>query len=197
MEKKVLLIADDVEMNRAVIKQFLKSRFEIIEAKDGKETMDILQSRDIDALLLDIIMPEMDGLQILEILNEDEKYKKMGILVATSTREKTERKALSLGADDVVSKPYDPIVIQKRLDNILAMKESQKERNLLHDKNIDDVIKKHIDEVYKTIENSTDKLHKIAEIINKNKDNPKLLSEMVSDIHKETYKISDVLSLDV
>lgn len=96
-------------------------------------------------LLLDIIMPEMDGLEVLRYMQRDENLSYIGVLVATSTKEKTERTALSLGADDIVSKPYDPLVIRKRLENILAAKVVAEQKNLLLKDDIDGLISKEPD----------------------------------------------------
>ena len=123
MSKKILLIADDEEMNRRIIRRFLKSDYEVIEAENGKQTLDMMHDRHVDVLLLDITMPVMDGLEVLETMKKEAELDHVGVLVATSTKEKTERAALSLGADEVVSKPYDPVVIKKRIENILLMKE--------------------------------------------------------------------------
>lgn len=194
MEKKVLLVADDDAMNRTVIKRFLNGTYSVLEAEDGMETMEILRSTHVDALLLDIIMPGMTGLQILQLLNVEKKNPYMGILVATSMKEKTEREALALGADDVVSKPYDPIVIQKRLDNILAMKESQQEKDLLKQDNGGALSSIQNERLAAAVSASAEKLHKIAMIIDYSKDNPKLIAEMAEDIHKEADKITAAFS---
>ncbi|MDD3411134.1 MAG: response regulator, partial [Eubacteriales bacterium] len=103
-ERKVLLIADDDEMSRRIIKRFLKDTFDILEAEDGEQALELLHTRRVDGVLLDILMPKMDGLQVLERLRADDALARVGVLVATSTKEQTERAALSLGADDVVSK---------------------------------------------------------------------------------------------
>ncbi|MDD2971639.1 MAG: response regulator, partial [Lachnospiraceae bacterium] len=131
MDKKVLLIADDEEMNRKIISKFLKNSYEILEATNGKMALTMIREQHVDVVILDIIMPEMDGLEVLEHVRARREWDAIGVLVATSTKEQTERTALSLGADDVVSKPYDPLVIRKRLENILAVKELQMQKKLL------------------------------------------------------------------
>ena len=92
-------------------------------AMSVKEAVDQIGKQLPQLILLDIIMPEMDGLEVLTEMRADAAFNHVGVLVATSTKEKTERTALSLGADDVVSKPYDPVVIRKRIDNIITVKE--------------------------------------------------------------------------
>lgn len=123
MSRKTLLVVDDIQMSRTVISKFLRDEFDIFEAENGQQALDIIAARQIDAMMLDIIMPGMDGLEVLKAIRENRAHDRMGILVATSTKEKTERTALALGADDIVSKPYDPVVIRKRLSNILTVKD--------------------------------------------------------------------------
>lgn len=185
MDKKVLLIADDDEMNRKIIHRFLSSTYDVIEAEDGEETLQKLKDNQVDALLLDIIMPKMDGLEALRIIREDAKYDYLGILVATSTKEKTERAALSLGADDIVSKPYDPIVIKKRLENILLMKTVKEQKELLQSHDSEALEKKIRKEYSVEITNSSERLHKIAKVIRNNKDNMNLIAEMADSVDTE------------
>lgn len=185
MDKKVLLIADDDEMNRAVIKRFLKNSFEVLEAENGRQVVECLEQKKVDMLLLDIIMPVMDGLEVLDAIQESSSYENLGILVATSTKEKTERTALSKGADDVVSKPYDPIVIRKRLENILELKEARQKVQLLQQDGVDSLLEKQRTKLTACIEHTSMHLHKIAEVMSHSIDNPKLLEELIEDIHKE------------
>ena len=72
MERKKLLIADDSEMNRAILANMLEQDFEIMEVSDGKEALAALQiyRKDLSALLLDIVMPEMDGFRVLEEMKQ-------------------------------------------------------------------------------------------------------------------------------
>lgn len=182
MGKKVLLIADDVEMNRKVIQKFLKSEYDILEAENGIEVLNILNKQKVDVLILDIIMPIMDGLEVLNRMSEVEEYRKIGILVATSTKEKTERTALSLGADDVVSKPYDPIVIKSRLRNIMAMKElkylteyTQQGQSSLE-----------LNRFYSQMEDFIGRIEKMAKIIYANYENIELVRQVAVNLLEET-----------
>lgn len=192
MNKKVLLIADDDEMNRKVIRRFLSNVYEIEEAVDGEETLQIMEDHQIDALLLDIIMPKIDGLEVLERIRKNPKYENMGVLVATSTKEKTERSALSLGADDIVAKPYDPIVIKKRLENILLMKEVKAQKELLQNQDMK-ALEETIHNNYKSeIEGSIEKIRRMTDIIRKNKGNVKLVMEMADSIEQEVNHVDQV-----
>lgn len=127
MNKKILLIADDDEMSRKVIQKNFSDTFDVIESRDGKETLEIIHNRPVDIVILDIVMPQYNGFEVLKIVKCDEKYSDIRILVATSLYEKTEKTALELGADDIVFKPYDPVVIKKRINNLLTMQEQKRE----------------------------------------------------------------------
>ena len=185
MDKKILLIADDDDMNRNIIKKFLRHEYEIVEAKDGKETMDILYNQNIDVVLLDIIMPEMDGLEVLERMKKEEKFNHIGVLVATSTKEKTEREALFLGADDIVSKPYDPVVIKKRIENIIAVKTIEGQKEMLQNDDTKTYIAMANKEVVANIDNRVKKIRKYVSIVRANKSNYKLVDEILDNINIE------------
>lgn len=185
MNKKVLLIADDEEMNRRIISRFLHNDFDILEAENGKQVLEILRSRQVDALLLDIIMPEMDGLEVLTEMRADAAFNHVGVLVATSTKEKTERTALSLGADDVVSKPYDPVVIRKRIDNIITVKEIRTQSRQLEHHELEQLVQEHEAEILSRIEVAQDKLLQLTNIIDMNRDNPALITEIANSMKQE------------
>ncbi len=192
MGSKVLLIADDDDMNRFVIKKFLKNDYEIIEAVNGRSALDILHTRHVDVVLLDIIMPEVDGLEVLEQMKKEPELDKVGVLVATSTKEKTERAALAVGADDIVSKPYDPVVIKKRLANILMVKEICAQREHLRSNDIDSYVADRHREFVIKIDAKADKIIKSAEIIMSNKSNGKLIEELTDEIVREAEQIKEV-----
>lgn len=194
MGRRVLLIADDEEMNRVVIRKFLKSNYDVLEAEDGIKALEVLRSHHVDAVLLDIIMPGMDGLQVLELMKADPKLAKIGVLVATSMKEKTERTALSLGADDVIAKPYDPIVIKKRLENIRAMKIMEQQNELLQAANIELLRQKGTEHYKGELADAAQKLQKLAEIIEENMENQGLVLEAVYEITRQAERISGIVS---
>ena len=130
MDKLSLLIADDIEVNRAVIKAVFQDVYNVFEADNGVEALEILQQIKIDLVILDIIMPEMDGIEVLREMKKDPALDHVGVLVATSHQESTESVVLAEGADDVVGKPYDPDVIKQRLANILAKKKIEDQERL-------------------------------------------------------------------
>ena len=194
MNKRVLLVADDDEMNRRIIRRFLNDSFVVLEAEDGEQTLKLINETHIDLLLLDIIMPKVDGLEVLKQMSENGTKSKIGVLVATSTKEKTERTALSLGADDVVSKPYDPIVIQKRLENILAAMEINAQKNLLEADKVSDVINSYSDKISARAKETSEQIHKYTKMINANVENHRLVEQIANEIDKESERFTALLS---
>ena len=122
MENMTVLVVDDSEFDKEIIVRTLSEEYHIELASDGNEAIDVLNQKKIDVVLTDIVMPEKDGLELLEHIRSNSSWDNIGVLVATSYKEKTERKALELGADDVISKPYDPVVLKRRIENINAKK---------------------------------------------------------------------------
>ncbi|MGN0483557.1 MAG: EAL domain-containing protein [Lachnospiraceae bacterium] len=122
MEQKLgMLIVDDFEINRAILRSVFKEEYEIIEAEDGQEAFQILQeNRKIDVILLDIVMPKMDGIQLLKILKADERTSHIPVIVNSQMGEQeNELECLELGADDFISKPYKAQILKRRVSNLV------------------------------------------------------------------------------
>ena len=122
--KKKLLIADNRVISRDVIRDTLSEEYEVFEAEDGHKALQILEERDdIDIVLLELLLPEINGLELLQMLRSKPKYRDIVIMIVTSVGEiSDEVTALSLGADDYICKPFNPEVISARLKNILYTK---------------------------------------------------------------------------
>lgn len=125
---QTVLVVDDEEINRIIIKKILEDRYNVYEAANGREAMDILKShfKEIKLVITDICMPEMDGLEMLERMGGVTFLKNMPVLVVTAYGEKeNERKALELGALDVIDKPFDSVIFRKRIENLLKISEKE------------------------------------------------------------------------
>ena len=122
MKKKILLV-DDNSLNRQILKKILESDYEIVEADNGKDALHVLgrQSESIAGIMLDIVMPVMDGFEFLKVISRNVSYKNIPVIVSTgNSEEQNEIKALEAGAWDFVSKPYKPQIIRFRLKNAIA-----------------------------------------------------------------------------
>ncbi len=121
-DKQTIMIADDDENVRNVLKSYLEAKdFKIIEATDGVEVMAMVKDKFIpDLIILDIMMPEMNGFEVCEKMRNSDKYAMIPILMLTalSTPESV-IKGLSLGADDYIKKPFNLEELYIRVINIL------------------------------------------------------------------------------
>ncbi|MEA5085556.1 MAG: EAL domain-containing protein [Lachnospiraceae bacterium] len=126
MAKKILVV-DDSQFNRFIIRMILSESYELIETQNGQEAMDVLYSEKefISAILLDIVMPVMDGYRVLELLKEDKGFEAIPVIVMTSNGDvETELKALKLGANDFLVKPFEAAIIKQRIKNIIQLSET-------------------------------------------------------------------------
>lgn len=117
----IILTVDDDMINLKLLRSMLMKNpdvKEVIEAKNGEEAVDIIKSRpDIHLMLLDIIMPIMNGLEVLKVLRCDESLKQIPIIVLT-TDETKKKEAIELGADDFITKPIRNSELTKKIDSI-------------------------------------------------------------------------------
>ena len=101
---KTILIVDDQEIIRDALGAMLEDQYEILYAENGREAMDMIQEHmeELSIVLLDLIMPVMNGFQVLEHIREDEELRKIPVIVMTAERE-AELKALQAGAADFIT----------------------------------------------------------------------------------------------
>ena len=127
-EKEKILIADDSAMNRAILAEMLGDGYEILEAENGRQAVSIMQTNvDIDLLLLDIMMPEMDGFDVLAMMN---KYHWIDdipvIMISAENASSYVERAYDLGATDYISRPFDMAIVRRRVINTLMLYAKQK-----------------------------------------------------------------------
>lgn len=123
--KRTVLIIEDNDINREILKSILENNYNVLEATNGQEGLDVLKnnSEKIELILLDIQMPVMDGFEFLKLTRNDEIYKQIPVIVTTSDSSEEEN-ALASGASDFVHKPYSPNVILRRVEALIRLKES-------------------------------------------------------------------------
>ena len=118
---KHLLIVDDEKENRDALTDIFSSEFEIETAKDGVEALEKAEALTPDLIILDILMPRMDGFQTCLKLRQNEKTRRVPIIFLTSKQEpETESFGLELGADDFVVKPFNKEVLKTRVKKRLS-----------------------------------------------------------------------------
>jgi adenylate cyclase len=128
-EGPLLLVADDNEDNRYTLRQRLirEGYDNVIEAVDGREALELLRSHDIDLVLLDVLMPELDGYQVLEQMRNDKQLRNIPVIMNSAIDEiDSVVRCIEAGADDYLAKPYNPMLLRAR---ILASLEKKKLRD--------------------------------------------------------------------
>lgn len=122
--KNAILIVDDVEINRVVLAEAFKDNYEILEAGNGKEAVDLINSNErVAAVLLDLMMPVMSGIDVLKELNKSGKINKIPVFVITAAgnNDPLLMDAYNLGASDVVTKPFMLDFLKCRIDNVVEL----------------------------------------------------------------------------
>lgn len=128
--KQKILIVDDSEMNRAILSEILSDQFEIIEARNGYEALAVLRKLDnsVSLVLLDVVMPEMDGFEVLAYMN---KYNWISdipvIMISSENSPSVVEHAYNLGVTDFISRPFDANVVSRRAKNTILLYVKQKQ----------------------------------------------------------------------
>ena len=119
MDKLKILVVDDESRMRKLVKDFLtKNNYEVVEAEDGGQALDLFfESKDISLIILDVMMPKMDGWQVCREIRE---YSKVPIIMLTAKAdERDELQGFQLGVDEYISKPFSPKILVARVEAIL------------------------------------------------------------------------------
>jgi len=124
LKKQKILIADDTWLNREILSEMLQDSYEIIEAENGLRAIEILekQAYDISLLLLDIVMPEVDGFEVLAHMKRSQWIEDVPVIVISSETDASFiKKSYDYGAVDFISRPFDVDIVQRRVRNTIAL----------------------------------------------------------------------------
>ncbi len=133
MEKIKILVVDDEPRMRKLVNDFLtKDGFQVVEAEDGEKAVDIFFSdKDIALIILDVMMPKMDGFQVLK---EVRQYSQIPVIMLTAKGdERDELMGFDIGADEYISKPFSPKILVARVEAILKRSGSLTEEEILEE----------------------------------------------------------------
>lgn len=122
--KEKILIVDDIAVNREILASMLEGLYQIIEASDGGQAIDILKSENdgIALVLLDLIMPKVDGFAVLQFMKDAGIFARVPVIVISADSDaKTERECLKLGASDFIRKPFDNMTVKNRVKNLAEL----------------------------------------------------------------------------
>ncbi|MDD3429972.1 MAG: EAL domain-containing protein, partial [Oscillospiraceae bacterium] len=119
-QRPIMLIADDMMMNRAILTSIFKEDYELVVAEDGVQALEMLQKHPVDIVLLDIIMPRLDGFEVLSFMRRQPGFAQIPVIINTQMGEDDKQiKALDLGADDFIVKPYNSQIVKQRVGNVM------------------------------------------------------------------------------
>ena len=124
MDKQKILIVDDSEMNRALLVDILEGHYDVVEAENGVEAISLLskQRRDFSLLLLDILMPKMDGFDVLAYINKYHWNDTFAVIMISADDSPANiKRAYDLGAFDYISRPFDSAIVQRRISNTMFL----------------------------------------------------------------------------
>ncbi len=123
MRNKILIV-DDQEMNREILTEILKNEYSIMEADGGRKAISMIQKHqdEIAVVLLDLVMPEVDGYAVLEVMKSQAWLKTIPVLVITAeSKAGVESKCFEMGVSDFIKKPFDNAIIRNRVKNIVDL----------------------------------------------------------------------------
>ena len=127
-KRQKILIVDDAEFNRAILKEILGETYNYLEAENGNQAIQIVEENpEIDLMLLDINMPQMNGFGVLEWMNRFQWIDETPVIMISSEESvDTMRKAYEMGITDYITRPFDSVIVKKRVQNTLALYANQK-----------------------------------------------------------------------
>ncbi len=117
-----ILVVDDEELNRILLATNLQqSGYQVETARDGQQALQKIRAERFDAVLLDLIMPRMDGYQVLAEMKQDAGLRRIPVIVISSTDEmESIVRCIEMGATDYLTKPFDPVLLYARIRGSLA-----------------------------------------------------------------------------
>jgi DNA-binding response OmpR family regulator len=119
-KKRILLVDDEAELVELVKMRLEANGYDILTAYDGKEALDVAKKEMPDLIILDLMLPQIDGYKVCRMLKFDEKYKKIPIIIFTARALDTDKKVgMEVGADDYIVKPFEPELLLMKIKDLL------------------------------------------------------------------------------
>ena len=127
-KRQKILIVDDSKLNRDILKEILGDAYNYLEAENGNQAIQrIGENIGIDLMLLDINMPQMNGFEVLEIMKRNQWIDETPVIMISSEESvDTMRKAYEMGITDYITRPFDSVIVKKRVQNTLELYANQK-----------------------------------------------------------------------
>ena len=155
-KRQKILIVDDAKFNRDILKEFLGETYDYLEAENGNQVIQMIgENIGIDLMLLDINMPQMNGFEVLEIMKRSQCIDETPVIMI-SAEESVDvmRKAYEMGITDYITRPFDSVIVKKRVQNTLELYANQKR-----------LINVVVDQVYEKEENNDIMLRILSNVL--------------------------------
>lgn len=124
MKKKILLVDDEKDLVRAVSFRLEDAGYDVVVAWDGQEALEKAKSEVPDLIILDLMLPKMNGYKVCGLLKADSRYNKIPILMFTARAQEADRKmSEEVGADAYVTKPFEPEILFAKIEELLEKSE--------------------------------------------------------------------------
>jgi len=155
-EKTTVLVVDDVDTNVMILEEILKDDYHVITAFNGREALELLHSEASlpKIILSDIIMPQMDGRELFEVLKADAAFKRVPVIFITAEND-SESELLEAGAVDFINKPFRPDIVKLRVRNQIELKN--------YSDNLEQMVAEKTAEATKTLESALQGLANVIE----------------------------------
>ncbi len=119
-KKRILVVDDEADLVEMVKMRLEANNYEVLSAYDGQEALDKARKEKPDLIILDLMLPKIDGYKVCRMLKFDEKYKKIPIILFTARAQESDQKiGKEVGADAYVTKPFDPKVLLDKIGELL------------------------------------------------------------------------------
>ncbi|MDP2853746.1 MAG: PAS domain S-box protein [Smithellaceae bacterium] len=185
-DKPVILVVDDQPKNIELLEAYLVPEgYEIVPAESGEEALDKLSGNQIDLILLDVMMPGIDGFKVTRMVRQDNIHRLLPIILVTALHEKEDRvKGIEAGCDDFISKPVDKIELLARVRSLLKVK-AYNDLKRDYEKELESEVKKRTDELKQVLENVQREIierKRVEEVLRESEKKYRLLADNVNDV---------------
>lgn len=120
-KKKILVVEDEVEMSKLLRMRLEANGYDVVAAFDGKAGYEKARTENPDLIILDLMLPKMDGYWVCDILKKDVKYSSIPIIMLTAKSQENDIKmGRECGTDDYITKPFDPAVLLSKIKHLLG-----------------------------------------------------------------------------
>jgi DNA-binding response OmpR family regulator len=121
MSKKILVVDDEQDLVELIKMRLETNGYEVIVAYDGQQGLDKAKKQSPDLIILDLMIPKLDGYKICRMLKFDEKYKKIPIILFTARAQESDKKmGEEVGADAYITKPFEPKLLLEKIEELIG-----------------------------------------------------------------------------